>query len=324
MEYTDEDIEFAGRVLTHREELEDELVEKWMEDWEHVQLLDELAAERKNLSEGDFERQETEELASLEQAEADRKSRRMTLRWSVASSIILIVALYVGRGVDEWRNLNEERLMAQAERTLPGGRRAELILATGEKVQLGQKSEIISGKKETGIRNDSLTGLDYTLAGLQENTREVYNTLVTPIGGEYSLELSDGTKVFLNAASELRFPVVFIGDKRVVDLKGEAYFEVTKDTIRPFVVRVNGAEVTVLGTSFNVNTYGDDGQIYTTVVNGKVQVSSKKNGQKEILNSGMQSVMDVKTGKLVVHEVDVEPFSTALLQGAFGHVCVKK
>ncbi len=316
MEYTDEDIEFARQILTHREELEDALVEKWMEDEEHMRLLDELAAERKNLSEGDFERQETEELASLEQAEADRKSRRMTLRWSVASSIILIVALYVGRGVDEWRNLNEERLMAQAERTLPGGRRAELILATGEKVQLGQKSEIISGKKETGIRNDSLTGLDYTLAGLQENTREVYNTLVTPIGGEYSLELSDGTKVFLNAASELRFSVVFIGDKRVVDLKGEAYFEVTKDTIRPFVVRVNGAEVTVLGTSFNVNTYGDDGQIYTTVVNGKVQVSSKRNGQTEILNPGMQSVMDMKTGKLVVHEVDVEPF-VAWREGRF-------
>ena len=316
MSYRDEDIEFARQILTHREELEDALVEKWMEDEEHMRLLDELAAERKNLSEGDFERQETEELASLEQAEADRKSRRMTLRWSVASSIILIVALYVGRGVDEWRNLNEERLMAQAERTLPGGRRAELILATGEKVQLGQKSEIISGKKETGIRNDSLTGLDYTLAGLQENTREVYNTLVTPIGGEYSLELSDGTKVFLNAASELRFSVVFIGDKRVVDLKGEAYFEVTKDTIRPFVVRVNGAEVTVLGTSFNVNTYGDDGQIYTTVVNGKVQVSSKRNGQKEILNPGMQSVMDMKTGKLVVHEVDVEPF-VAWREGRF-------
>lgn len=315
MRYTDEDIEFAGWILTHREELEDEVVEKWMEDKEHVQLLDELAAVRKNLSAGDFERLETEELARLEQSLADRKGRRMTLRWSVAASIVLIVALYVGRGVDEWRNLNEERLMAQTERTLPGVR-AELILATGEKVQLGQKSEIISGKKETGIRNDSLTGLDYALAGLQENTREVYNTLATPIGGEYPLELSDGTKVFLNAASELKFPVVFIGDKRVVDLKGEAYFEVTKDTTRPFVVRINGAEVTVLGTSFNVNTYGDDGQIYTTLVNGKVQVSSEKNGQKEILNPGMQSVMDVKTGELVVHEVDVEPF-VAWREGRF-------
>ena len=70
MEYTDEDIEFARQILTHREELEDALVEKWMEDEEHMRLLDELAAERKNLSEGDFERQETEELASLEQAEA--------------------------------------------------------------------------------------------------------------------------------------------------------------------------------------------------------------------------------------------------------------
>ena len=90
-------------------------------------------------------------------------------------------------------------------------------------------------------------------------------------------------------------------------MKGEAYFEVHKDSLRPFVVRVNGAEVTVLGTSFNVNTYGDDGQIYTTLVNGAVRVSSVKNGQAEVLKPGMQSVMDVQSGQLTVREVDVEP-----------------
>ncbi|WP_065217926.1 MULTISPECIES: hypothetical protein [Butyricimonas] len=83
MEYTDEDIEFARQILTHREELEDALVEKWMEDEEHMRLLDELAA--------------------------DRKSRRMTLYWSVAISIILILVLYIGRGVEGWKNLKEEK-----------------------------------------------------------------------------------------------------------------------------------------------------------------------------------------------------------------------
>ena len=120
----------------------------------------------------------------------------------------------------------------------------------------------------------------------------------------------------MNADSELKYPVEFSDGKRIVDLKGEAYFEVHKDSLRPFVVRVNGAEVTVLGTSFNVNTYGDDGQIYTTLVNGAVRVSSVKNGQAEVLKPGMQSVMDVQSGQLTVREVDVEPY-VAWREGRF-------
>ena len=99
-------------------------------------------------------------------------------------------------------------------------------------------------------------------------------------------------------------------------LKGEAYFEVHKDSLRPFVVRMNGSEVTVLGTSINVNTNGDDGQIYTTLVNGSVRVSSVKIGQAEVLKPGMQSVMDVQSGQLTVREVDVEPY-VAWREGRF-------
>ena len=86
--------------------------------------------------------------------------------------------------------------------------------------------------------------------------------------------------------------------------------------MRPFIVRMNGAEVTVLGTSFNVNTYGDDGQIYTTLVNGSVRVSSMKNKQEEILKPGMQSVMNVQSGLLTVRKVDVEPY-VAWREGRF-------
>ena len=96
----------------------------------------------------------------------------------------------------------------------------------------------------------------------------------------------------------------------MVDLDGEAYFEVRKDSLRPFIVRVNGAEVTVLGTSFNVNTYGDDGLIYTTLVNGSVRILSEKNGQEEVLTPGMQGVMNIQTGQLTVREVDVESYVT--------------
>ena len=144
-----------------------------------------------------------------------------------------------------------------------------------------------------------------------------YNEIVVEKDGRANtLLLSDGSKIILNASTRFKYPTSFNGDERVVHLEGEAYFEVHKDSSRPFVVRMNGSEVTVLGTSFNVNTYGDDGQIYTTLVNGSVRVSSVKNGQAEVLKPGMQSVMDVQSGQLTVREVDVEPY-VAWREGRF-------
>ena len=116
MRYCDEDIESAGQILTNREELDDAAVELWMKDKEHVRLLDELATMRERLAVEEFGHLEMEELARLKQSAVDRKGRWMTLRWSVAASIVLIAALFIGRMVDEWRNLDEERLIAQTER----------------------------------------------------------------------------------------------------------------------------------------------------------------------------------------------------------------
>ena len=92
---------------------------------------------------------------------------------------------------------------------------------------------------------------------------------------EYTLTLSDGTRVYLNAESRLKYPVVFRGTERVVELSGEAYFKVSKDALRPFVVKMNGVNVRVLGTSFNVRSYADEGQVVTTLVEGKVKVNDQ-------------------------------------------------
>ena len=183
------------------------------------------------------------------------------------------------------------------------------MMANGEKVVLDQEQKLDIQLNERVRVASSGQGIVYEGNGKGE-VKEEYNKLVTPTGGEYFLTLSDGTRVFLNAASELKYPVEFVGGKRVVDLDGEAYFEVRKDSLRPFIVRVNGAEVTVLGTSFNVNTYGDDGLIYTTLVNGSVRILSEKNGQEEVLTPGMQGVMNIQTGQLTVREVDVESYVT--------------
>ena len=314
MGYKDDDIEFANRLLTRREELNDEEVTAWLKEKDHVELLDEIAAIRQKLSGQSYGENGEEEFLYLEKSIYDRKSRRMTLRWSIAASIILLVGLFLGRTINGVRDIHEEQELAKSVMQ-PGTSKAILMMADGKEVVLEQGQNLNILLNERVRVATSNRGIVYEEHGKGVVTEE-YNKLTTPIGGEYSLVLSDGTKVFLNADSELKYPVEFSDGKRIVDLKGEAYFEVHKDSLRPFVVRVNGAEVTVLGTSFNVNTYGDDGQIYTTLVNGAVRVSSVKNGQAEVLKPGMQSVMDVQSGQLTVREVDVEPY-VAWREGRF-------
>ena len=314
MDYKNDDIEFANRLLTRREELNDEEVTAWLKEKDHVELLDEIAAIRQKLSGQSYGENGEEEFQHLEKSIYDQKSRRMTLRWSIAASIILLVGLFVGRTINEVRDMHEEQVLVKNVMQ-PGTSKAILMMADGKEVVLEQGQNLNILLNERVRVATSSQGIVYEEHGKGVVTEE-YNKLTTPIGGEYSLVLSDGTKVFLNADSELKYPVEFSDGKRIVDLKGEAYFEVHKDSLRPFVVRMNGAEVTVLGTSFNVNTYGDDGQIYTTLVNGSVRVSSVKNGQAEVLKPGMQSVMDVQSGQLTVREVDVEPY-VAWREGRF-------
>ena len=314
MGYKDDDIEFANRLLTRREELNDEEVTAWLKEKDHVELLDEIAAIRQKLSGQSYGENGEEEFLHLEKSIYDQKSRRMTLRWSIAASIILLVGLFVGRTISGVRDIHEEQELAKSVMQ-PGTSKAILMMADGKEVVLEQGQNLNILLNERVRVATSSQGIVYEERGKGMVTEE-YNKLTTPIGGEYSLVLSDGTKVFLNADSELKYPVEFSDGKRIVDLKGEAYFEVHKDSLRPFIVRMNGAEVTVLGTSFNVNTYGDDGQIYTTLVNGSVRVSSMKNKQEEILKPGMQSVMNVQSGLLTVRKVDVEPY-VAWREGRF-------
>ena len=314
MGYRDDDIEFANRLLTRREELDDEEVTAWLKEKDHVELLEEIAAIRQKLTEGESQINNEDEYRRLEENIYDQKSRRMTLRWSIAASIILLIGLFVGRTINDVRDMHEEQLLTKSVMQ-PGTSKAILMMANGEKVVLDQEQKLDIQLNERVRVASSGQGIVYEENGKGE-VKEEYNKLVTPTGGEYFLTLSDGTRVFLNAASELKYPVEFVGGKRVVDLDGEAYFEVCKDSLRPFIVRVNGAEVTVLGTSFNVNTYGDDGQIYTTLVNGSVRILSEKNGQEEVLTPGMQGVMNIQTGQLTVREVDVESY-VAWREGRF-------
>ena len=302
MGYTDEDIEFANLILTDRGNLDDAKVEVWMKDPEHVMLLKEFATVYQKRMNIDFNRDKKEEFARLENTIQERKSRRMTLRWSVAASVILFIGLFVGRMVNEWRNLDEMRMLAETERIVPGVK-AELILRTGERVVLNQQCVSIEGVNETGIQNDSVTGLNYTTAKVQGEGM-IYNTMRIPVGGFYQLALSDGSKVWLNSMTEFRFPVAFTGEERKVYLTGEAYFEVAPNSKHPFiVVTEEGMEVKVYGTEFNMNTY-QHGVVQTVLVSGKVGIRVNATGKEVMLAPRQMAEYSEKTGMVRVEDTD--------------------
>jgi transmembrane sensor len=128
--------------------------------------------------------------------------------------------------------------------------------------------------------------------------------VTTPAGGEYEITLSDGTKVWLNAISSLKFPTVFDGPDRTVDLTGEGYFDVAKNVGKPFHVRVNGVEVDVLGTEFDVNAYADETSIKTSLLNGSVRLL--RGGTTMLLKSGEQGQTTGAEGLGLVKDADLD------------------
>ncbi len=201
----------------------------------------------------------------------------------------------------------------------PGGNKAILTLVDGSTVVLDSASNgIISQQGNVTVQKLDNGLLAYTIGGktINENDEAFYNTITTPRGGQYQVTLSDGTKVWLNASSSIRFPVVFAGLERKVVITGEAYFEVAKNTAMPFKVNTNTSVVEVLGTHFNVNAYDDEAAIKTTLLEGAVKVSATGSAALKYLQPGQQSVIN-KEGKIsVVTHADTEE-AMAWLNGYF-------
>lgn len=181
---------------------------------------------------------------------------------------------------------------------LPGEHRAQLLLSDGRHIDLESAVDSLNERDGTLIAGKAKGEIHY-VPGETDTDTLLYNTLVVPKAGTYRIVLSDGTKVWVNALSELRFPVRFANHERKVSIKGEAYFEVAHDADRPFRVEVNGSEVEVLGTQFNVNAYTD--VVSTTLVEGAVKVSAGQAAS--ILQPGEQS--QVRNGVVTVRRADV-------------------
>ena len=235
--------------------------------------------------------------------------RRRIMRNVYWYAACLLVVLSVGGGMWFFSQHDEPVKMEPkvAQDILPGGNKAIILLADGEEVDVEWLADS-SRYKVDGI--EVTTGEGKIRYKGKNNTKVEYNTIMIPRGGEYQVELSDGTKVWLNAETQLRIPTAFVGTERRVFLKGEAYFKVSKDALRPFVVKMNGVNVRVLGTSFNVRSYADEGQVVTTLVEGKVKVNDQD------IVAGEQAVYSKNDGKTTVRQVEVEQY-VAWQEGTF-------
>lgn len=230
--------------------------------------------------------------------------------WAAAAAVVII-------GISGYFYSNpaptEQQLVVHQSKSntiVPGSNKAFLTLADGRKISLtdANSGEIV---KQEGLSiNKTADGkIVYTVVDHGKNDgqeKTAFNTIETPKGGQYQINLPDGTKVWLNAASSLRYPTKFAGNIRKVELTGEGYFEVAKVHI-PFVVKTLGQEVEVLGTHFNINSYRDEDDVKTTLLEGSVRViplGTNKNNYSKLLKPGEQSQLN--EGDLKVKAVDTE------------------
>ena len=239
--------------------------------------------------------------------------RRLFVRWLSVSAAVIVLAFSVGTFL--FPQPSEPVSVARKVPILPGRVTAKLILAEGSEVildTLSRQLESVDGKmifqkKEAGITYSSDS------VSVTKDNPVIYDVLETPRGGEYHLVLADGTGVWLNASSRLRFPRFFSGEERRVYLEGEAYFEVKRDEAHPFIVETATQSVRVLGTSFNVDAYSKERPV-TTLASGRVAV--QQGDVRKELTPGQQAYFDAKRNAFHVQRVNVEQV-IAWRQGMF-------
>ncbi|MFA9370660.1 MAG: FecR family protein [Labilibaculum antarcticum] len=241
-----------------------------------------------------------------------KRDRRFQIKQQIMKLVaVLVFAISIGGFL---YTISENAVPDAQVTILPGKNQALLVLGGGEKYQLSEKVELEEkGMQISNHSNELVYSNGYENANADQIT---YNTLIIPKGGEYKLTLSDGTKIWLNSNSKLRYPSRFGTGVRKVQLEGEAFFQVARDVEHPFIVDVTMAEVKVLGTSFNVNAYNDQDEIFTTLVEGKVEVNDDFRGTSQELLPNDQLCFNKLNGKTSKKIVDTRLY-TAWKDGRF-------
>ena len=247
-------------------------------------------------------RQKEENLAPAAWKKTERRlPKRRTLRriaqWAAAACVIFAM----GAGAFLWMQAEEEVPVTVSTNTK--SYQAVLILGDGERVTLNDSTrQFITEKAGTRI---STEGNTVRYEAQEESETTEMHTLLIPRGGEFHMELADGTQVWLNSESKLTYPARFTGGTREVAMEGEVCFQVAKNEAQPFIVRTGGMAVKVLGTVFNVDAYPDNGRIATTLVEGKVEIQT--GDEKQTLLPDQQAVLEKGKG-IEVKEVYAEDY----------------
>ena len=244
-----------------------------------------------------------------------RKNRRMKTIIRYAAILTLPI---VAASIFLLQKNDRQAIVSISEVIKPGEHKAVLITGGGDRITLSDSTLSPIQEQNGMIVNVMNNKVFYTLPEDSLCTQEspIFNTLQIPRGGEYFLTLADGTEVWLNAETEIRYPVQFTGDKRIVYLDGEAYFTVAPDKNKPFTVVSTHASVSVLGTQFNFRAYPDERDVQTTLVSGSVIMQSEKYKQQIKLIPGEQGVLEKNSAKLTKQKVNTYLY-TAWKDGRF-------
>lgn len=192
--------------------------------------------------------------------------------------------------------------LVQQRPMTPGSTRAMLTLADGTTIPLDSTGNGTLAKQGSTQILHTNGQISYKTEG--STTQVMYNKVQTPAGGQYQLTLADGSRVWLNAASSIRFPTAFTEQNRQVEISGEAYFEISKQAAHSFIVKVNDIDVKVLGTSFNIMAYSNEEAVRTTLVEGAVQLTYESNSS--LLKPGLQASLSAKDKQFVISPADME------------------
>lgn len=239
---------------------------------------------------------------------AKRSKKHQIKQWiSYAAAILIPLAIGVSLFVTNYsfEKTNQEVLAPIIE---PGGNKAILLTATGQQYEL-DSAFVMTEKDGTLIENQS-KGIVYSENKVKPST-PVLNTIYIPRKGEFQLQLSDGTKVWLNSDTKMVYPTSFTEDKREVSIEGEAFFEVKHDPKRPFLVKTQQTTIEVLGTSFNIKAYSDEESTAATLVEGKVKLRNLSMEEKYVyLLPGQQANLKKGESQIQINQVDTKLYTS--------------
>lgn len=233
-----------------------------------------------------------------------KQPQPLLYRWRYVAAVAVLTLTIAGG----WLWLHQPQPTGRhMTEVLHGSPKARLILSTGEHIDLTQKKAVVTEQNGSIVKWDTTGEIHYQRSHRNEAQTLIHNRIEVPRGGEFQVTLSDGTRVWLNAATELEYPVTFATDVREVRLQGEAYFEVAKDTAHPFIVRAGDYRLQVYGTEFNLNTY-EPTRIEVALVQGSVGFQANGDVREIRLKPDQVGIADPVSGNTQVLDADLYPY----------------